>query len=129
MIHNDYGNFIKQYCHKNNVICSVRPANYGYFYMRYKYPENELLYNIRSIKELKDYGFTSLTTKEVILIILCHEIGHYVSLNEMGNLYYEINKDSIKKEELNAWEYGIKYVPKHLISRYKILREVSIGVF
>lgn len=128
MIHNNYSNFIKQYCNKNDVICSVRPANYGNFYMRYKYPENVLLYNIRSIKNLKDKALTSLTTKDVVVIVLCHEIGHYVSLNKIKNYYYAMDKKTIEIEEFRAWLYGIKYVPESLVSKYKILRDVTLGI-
>lgn len=114
------------------------------FEMKAEVTENAIKIYPQNIKESYIREGFKISLLDYYIIVLCHEIGHFLDesfnyeeivrdLNNIKNIYERnsiINSNiaainSIIIKEINAMEYGKRYVPQELESYYKKMNELN----
>jgi len=122
---------------KNNLFINVETHSERKV-MSYNYNNNTIKINLEMLEEIKDGYLYYLSEDEIITVMLCHEIGHYLEFKNNKELpsqfqYYMFDStreeyiEFILEREKVAWENGKQYVPKDLLEEYDRVNERNIN--
>ncbi|WP_226584209.1 hypothetical protein [Halobacillus litoralis] len=98
--------------------------------MSYNVSTNTIAFNYLQINGYMSKVKIRESKEDFVRIILYHEIGYYLTFqkhrHDLRTLMYGEDAEIAELKEIietNAWEYGRKLVPEHLLHAYDRVRE------